>query len=297
MSKKQDALSFVPEYVLCADGKTKIEQRAPNVADYRAFCGMAPELEEYAATQWLNRLLLTEGQDSAEWTAQDRRTALYWLFIHTRDNTIMTQEYQCAHCNQWHTRQIDLVDLSGGITSANRPLKEPLPPELIGEGFIVPLNGHAMMWLEEARNARDEQEPDSEAYEIAHADLRIKELAASMRLNEQPEDLEPVDAFEWNYQRLLTVELNTFTRLAAFIQLTLQDMDHGLESVYVEGEIALVTPAHQCPVKKDEKAALVKQLQADQVPENEWPVTAKEGNTAETRLLLGFHCYNFFPSL
>lgn len=297
MSKKQDPLSFVPEYVLCADGKTKIELRAPNVADYRAFCGMAPELEEYAATQWLNRLLLTEHQDSANWTAQDRRTALYWLFIHTRDNTVMTQEYQCGHCNQAHTRQIDLLDLSSGIVSASRPLKEPLPAELAGDGFVVPLNGHAMMWLEAARNARDEQEPDSEEYEIAHADLRIKELAASVRLDAQPEGLDAVDAFEWNYQHLLTIDLNLFSRLAAFVQLTLQAMDHGLESVYVEGEIALVTPAHQCPVKKDEKAALIKQLKADQVPDSEWPEAAKEGNTAETRLLLGFHCYNFFPSI
>lgn len=297
MTKKQDPLSFVPEYVLCADGKTKIELRAPNVADYRSFCGMSPELEEYTATQWLNRLLLTEGQDSADWTAQDRRTALYWLFIHTRDNTVMTQEYQCDHCKQVHTRQIDLLDLSSSITSASRTLKEPLPPELIGGGFVVPLNGHAMMWLEAARNNRDEQEPDSQEYEIAHADLRIKELAASIHLSEQPEGLEHTDAFEWNYQRLLTVELNTFARLAAFVQLTLQEMDHGLESVYVDGEIALVTPAHTCPVKKDEKAALIKQLQADQVPGSEWPEAAKEGNTAQTRLLLGFHCYNFFPSL
>lgn len=297
MSKKQDPLSFVPQYVLCADGKTKIDLRAPNVADYRAFCGMAPELEEYAATQWLNRLLLTEGQDSADWTAQDRRTALYWLFIYTRDNTVMTQEYHCEHCDQLHTRQIDLLDLSPSIASANRALKEPLPVDLVGEGFVVPLNGHAMMWLEAARNSRDEQEPGSQEYEIAHADLRIKELAAALRLNEQPEGIDAADAFEWNYERLLSIDLNRFARLAAFIQLTLQDMDHGLESVYVEGEIALVTPAHQCPVKKDEKTALIKQLRDDQVPESEWPAVAKEGNTAETRLLLGFHCYNFFPSL
>ncbi len=308
---KHDPLSHIPPYVLCADGKTSIPFRPPYVADYRAFCGLPSELEEHATTDWLNRLMLTEQQNSANWTAQDRRTALYWIYIHVKDSTVVTQEYECEHCGQLHGRQLDLISLSRGINTASVQ-RVPIAVEAVRPGSIVPLNGHAMPWLEIARLQRDEHTEGSPEFEAAHADLRIKEVAAALRFDDYylqsmgeisatselpAKPSSPVDELESNYQYLLTLELTVFGRLAAQVALAMREMDHGLESVYRDGEVSLVTPAHACPVKEEAAAKRRAELLAENVPEADWPAEIKEGNTASTRLLLGFHCYPFFPNL
>jgi hypothetical protein len=288
----------IPVYVLCEDGKTKVPFRAPTVADYRAFCGLSMKMEEAVTTDWLDRLLIDKEQSSANWTAQDRRTALWWIYIHTRQNTVITQSYKCSHCDQTHGRQFDIVELGAGLSSAGRSMMEPIDMPGVKSGAIVPLRGYAMQAIEMARNERDELDPDSAEYEQAHADMRIKEAAASLVFDDEPKGLEFDDLLSQRLEYLMTLDLERqFKPLLAKIALVLRDMHHGLATTYHEGDVSIITPDHTCPVKQSEAKSAVEKLMADGIPESEWPDSVKEGNTAYTSLLLTFQCYQFFPDL
>jgi hypothetical protein len=288
----------IPLYILCEDGKTKVPFNAPTVADYRAFCGLSMKMEEAVATDWLDRLLADKKQSSLNWTVQDRRTALWWIYVHTRESTVITQSYECSHCKQTHGRQYDIVGLGESLTSASRSMKEPITIPGMKSGFIVPLRGHAMQAIEMARNERDELDPDTPEYEQAHADMRIKEIAASLIFDDEPTDLDFDDRLSARVEYLMTLDLERqFKPLLATVALVLREMHHGLATTYLEGEVSIITPDHICPVRDDERKALIKQLEADSVPASEWPEVAKGGNTAKTSLLLNFQCHNFFPDL
>lgn len=291
-------ITSIPTYTLCEDGKTKVSFRAPTVADYRTFCGLSMKMEEAVATDWLDRLLIDKTQSSLNWTAQDRRTALWWIYIHTRQNTVMTQSYECSHCKQTHGRQFDVIELGDGLSTAGRSMMEPIDMPGVKKGYITPLRGEAMQTVELARNDRDELDPDSSEYELAHVDMRFKEAAASLVFFDEPKGADHDELMALRLEYLMTLDLERqFKPLLAKIALVLRDMHHGLATTYYEGNVSIITPDHVCPVKKEEAKSLRAQLQADNIPESDWPVTAKEGNTAITSLLLTFHNHQFFPDL
>lgn len=295
-------LTYMPPYIHCADGKKKTYFRAPTVADYRAFCGMSPDMEEHVATEYLNNQQDKENHpkdywDAALWTASDRRTALYWLYIHTRTDTVITQLYNCTHCKQQHGRQLDLADLIDGITTAGRELKQPIDLPNKGKGYIVPLRGVAMQHVELIRNNRDAID-DDQAWSVANMDLRMYEIAHCIRFSIEDEEISEEDRAEARYNYLLTLDAEKeFKPLAAAVKLTLEQMHHGLASVYFEGAVNLITPIHLCPVKEEEASQRRAELSSENVPVEEWPQEILEGNTAFMRLLLPFRCHHFFPAI
>ena len=211
---------------------------------------------------------------------------------------MITQSYKCSHCDQIHGRQLDVVDLGEGLTTAGRSMMEPIDMPGVKAGYITPLRGEAMQAIELARNERDELDPDSPEYEIAHADMRIKEAAASLVFFDEPKGADHDELIDLRVEYLMTLDLERqFKPLLAKISVVLRDMNHGLAAIYFEGDVSIITPDHVCPVKKEEADALRAQLKADNIPASEWPEMAKEGNTAITSLLLTFHNHKFFPDL
>lgn len=270
----------IQTFELFSDRKTKVYFRAPNVADYRAFVGMSEHLEEMVTTQYLNQLQIPEKYpdnkplDSALWTAEDRRTALFWIFINTHSDTVITQEYECTHCGEIHGRHLDLLELGEYFIESTHSMIERLEVPGVKPGFIKPLRGTAMEHIEQLRNARDDHKESSPQWCVAHADLRLYETAWALSFKDDDKSLSAEEQAKKRYEYLLTLEAEkAFKTVAAQVRQALSDMRHGLMSEYHDGEIKLVTPAHACPNKKegDEKA--------------------------ETILLLPFLYHRFFPAL
>ncbi|QUM78799.1 hypothetical protein HWV00_21235 (plasmid) [Moritella sp. 24] len=250
------------------------------MADYRSFVGLSVYLEEMVATRYLNQLQVPESypdgkiNDSTNWTAEDRRTALYWIYINTRDNTVINQSYECSFCQKEHGRQMDLCDLIPLLVESEHSMTEKLDIPNIKPGYIQPLRGNAVEYLEQLRNTRDELEEDSPEWCVAHADLRIYECAWALKFKDDDKSLSAEDQAENRFEYLLTLDAEkAFKKVAATVRKALSAMRHGLMSEYLDGEYKLVTPPHQCP----------------NIEEGDEPV--------ETVLLLPFRYNNFLPSL
>jgi hypothetical protein len=276
------AIEAIQTFELFEDRKTKVYFRAPTVADYRAFVGMSSRLEEMVTTQYLNQIQIAdrypnkEVLDSALWSCEDRRTALYWIFMNTRDNTIIEQAYLCQHCKKQHARQLDLVDLGAYFIQTKHSMREKLVVANVKDGFIQPLRGNAMEHLEQLRNLRDDHKEDSPEWCLAHTDLRIYELSWALVFNDDDKTLSLDEQATARYNYLLTLEADSkFKQVAAQVRHALSAMRHGLMSEYLDGETRLVTPPHKCPNSEEQEGSEIK----------------------ETILLLPFLYHYFLPTL
>jgi hypothetical protein len=273
-------IEAIQPFELFSDKKTKVFFRAPSVADYRNFVGLDESLEEMITTQYLNNLQIPDKYpdnkplDSANWTAEDRRTALYWVYINTRSSTVITQEYHCQHCSKKHGRQIDLLELGEYFIDTKHSMVERLDVPNVKAGFIKPLRGYAMEHIEQLRNLRDELEEDTAKWCVAHADMRLYETAWAVSFKDDDKDLTNEEQATNRYEYLLTLDAEkAFKPLMAQVRQALGDMRHGLMSEYHDGVIKLVTPPHECP-------------------------NTQEGDEKkQTILLLPFLYNEFFPTL
>lgn len=255
--------------------------RSPTVDDYRKFAGMPTALEEELATQFLNSMqvaeMYQEGEvsDSALWTGQDRRTALYWIYINTRENTVITQKHHCQHCDKPHTRQFDLKELVPMMISNDEVMRLDIAIDGVKAGYIQPLRGNALVHIEEIKNERDMFEEDSPEWCLLHVDLRLYEIAWSLvfEADDRLLSLREQAKARFDYISTLNPE-TTYKKLAAKTRAALEDFGHGLMSEYRAGEFQLVTPLFTCP--ESEKG---------------------EGEPKQTVLLLPFWSNNFLPSL
>ena len=274
----------IEDYQLFKDGKTKVHLRSPDIAIYREFAGFDAHLEEKLTTQYLNIIQVPEAYpdgkvlDSANWSDSDRRTCLYWIFMNTRDNTVITQTYECSHCKQKHGRQLDLVDLAAFMLDSNHSMTDLIAVDGIKPCYIQPLNGHAMEYLESLRNHRNDFEEDSPEWCVAHVDLRLYEVAWAIKFKDDNPELDATDQAEARFEYLMTLEPERqFKKLAAQVRAAQSNMRHGLMTEYQDGEVLLVTPPHLCPIMNKD------------IQEGDDPV--------ETVLLFPFRHNHFLPAL
>ena len=277
----------IEDYKLFENGPLKgacIHFRSPTVADYRHFAGIESHLEESITTQYLNRMQIADMYenkqiiDSATWTAEDRRTALYWIYMNTRENTVITQEYKCKYCDSNHIRQIDLAVLIEYILDNENSMIEKINIDGIKDGYIQPLRGYAVEYLESLRNERDQFDEDSPQWMIAHTDLRLYETAWGLIFKDDDKALSLEEQAEARYEYLLTLSSEKqYKKLAAQVRVAFSNMRHGLMTEYLDGEHNLVTPPHECPIVNED---------------------LKEGDKpAQTVLLLPFWYNHFLPTV
>lgn len=244
--------------------------KQPNVEETLSFLDLNPDLEEKITTDYLNTILVetTAHKNTAKWTAGDRRTALWWIFINIMPESELTFSYQCEHCNSVHIEDINLMMLDEEVTT-HKKLPE-LTTKMSFNGRIMsvtakPLDGEAAAMLEDYRLdllEALEQEDELQAQSI-RANMKVLDVALSV-------DVEQLD-IDQKVKLINTLTIPEVMKLFAFVESAKQELHHGLHTQLTDGKNQIVSPPLLC-----------------QSDDN------KEG--VSSRLLINFRSLDFIPA-
>lgn len=271
----------IPDFPLPSNPKAVIRFRVPTVADALEYAEINPDFEERTTTKYLNSLQKGDVSDSALWTAQDRRTALWWIYIGVHSDPSITFTYECQHCGKDHYQDLDLFELDKTACYLERAPFIESPQETAGKLLpwkIVPLDGRAVELMEIRRAAHlNNLTPNTPEYRAEIVRLRLMEEALQLRLPDDPEDY--AAAAERRLSLLMSMDSATeYPKMAARIRQAHDVLRHGLKTVIDKGEVLLVGTDHPCSTKAKE-------------------VSEDGGNVPFTNLLIGFRPSAFFPQL
>ena len=262
----------IADFPLPSQPDKVIRFRDPTVADSMKFADVGVAFEERTTTEYLNTLQTGAVLDSRFWTAADRRTALWWIYIFSKDDPFITASYECAHCGEMHFYDCDMRLLDEEATVLSRKPSIDVTLSAAGEEYewqIVPLDGRAMENLEVMRG-RLPEDTASQEYANAMAQLRLWEMVYQTRLFYDI-DLEYDAAANKRYDLINRMHLSKeFPLLVARIRQAQDVLKHGLNIQFTDGLANLLLPPHPC--------------------QND-----KEAGTRATRLLLHFRNSYFMP--
>lgn len=235
----------IPEFPLPSDIQTVIRFRVPNVEDSMAIADLNPDLEEAATTAFLNNQQDKEKQggkvfDSALWTGEDRRTALWWIYISTHEDT--TLPYRFTVNGEEHYVDLDLRDLGD---TANTLSIAPVVPITFQAGDqeykakVRPLNGRALEEIELTRIARAGHDENSGRYRTLSNRIAMQELIYSLSIEGEPDDQK--EAEEYRYKLVMGMALETdFRSLFAKVVEARRKLTHGLATSYKDGVYLMI---------------------------------------------------------
>lgn len=238
---------MIPEISLPSNPEKVISLNEATVKDAIDFTDIEDGHEEQVTTLFLNRVQPKSTRvDPKTWTADDRRTVLFWYWLHTAKDTSIALSFSCAHCGESHSFLQDMRLLG----ESYRTLKGGRE-RAIRNGLIVrPMTGEDAEYLERARLSlsilADERGEESGAYRKLEAQIRLLRLLLCLHTKKEPVKLaDRVDARE---KEILAMTTTGFGELAAEVEDALDDMAHGLETVMDKhGELFLLAPPYQCP--------------------------------------------------
>ena len=205
---------------------------------------VSPEHEEALTTKFLNTIQdPVSFTNSALWTADDRRFALYWYSLHTLQDRLLSIPYNCPHCKEPHVNNFDLKSLSenwGEMTG--KPYRE------LNHWRVSPLKGEDLERLELMRLELSVMDKDSPSHRKKQAEIRFETLVAQLS---QPNDLEKNTFTRQDNVRtkLAALSCSQFEKLKGDVNQLQDEMSHGLETEIVNGRILVLAPAHACPVE------------------------------------------------
>ena len=237
---------FIPAFPLPSDISKSIHFRIPTVKDCMTLADLNPDLDEAATTVFLNQQQDREQQggivhNSQEWTGEDRRTALWWIYLATHEDT--TVSYKFVVNGQDKFVDIELKNL--GDTATTLSIKPEVPITFMVAGvehkaLVKPLNGHALEEMELTTNQRQSFDVDSTEYRKLSNKLAMQELVYSLVIDSEPTGKEQAE--EYRYQLVMNLALDTdFRSLVAEVVAAKRKMQHGLMTSYVDGVYLLVT--------------------------------------------------------
>ena len=239
----------IPEFLLPSDINRSIRFNAPTVAEALSFSGRDPDTNEQATTEYLDALQAGKVDPSRNWTAQDRATALWWIFTHSNIDTTMTYSYECDHCGGEHMLDFDMRNLGAEIRVIDGPaFIDGVEISVQGKPFVWrlhPLTGHGMELLEGLRQALPD--PDESGYNRAVVDLRYWEIVFQCELNDEIET-DYTERANSRYALIKTMELDSeFKVLAASIRQMREHLTHGLPITTHKGQSRILITFHPCP--------------------------------------------------
>ncbi|MFH1984775.1 MAG: hypothetical protein ABIL58_23285 [Pseudomonadota bacterium] len=228
---------LIPAFNLPSNPAVEIRLQEATVQVMIDMADINPAREEAATTRFLDAI---SGADSRTWTADDRRFALLWYFVHVETDHSYQVRYECGHCGETHQFTFDLKLLLDGYRDI---LGKPEAKVTVcgKEVTIVPLDGRAMEALELERIGIEAMEAehgvDSVEARKARLQMRLNELLHRIRFA----GVENPDA---HLTGMKIAELRALTDAVAAAE---EKMTHGIESIYDEGIVYLVSPPHACP--------------------------------------------------
>jgi len=237
--------------------------------------------EEKVTTEYLKCLLETPDEDPQLWTVGDRRTALWWIFINSRADTMYTTSYQCPHCGETHYHDFDLRNLDQMIDILDvEPFLNVSVP-VAGEPtewHLHPLDGRAMEYLEMFRANLPPDTPETkEAYAQALIDLRVREFAGYCSLL-AADETDFFASIEQRIELIRSMDISAeFPALAGYVATMQAGTAHGLPIETENGLSLLKTPSHTCTADKYKEVAPV--------------------NRPKTSLLVPFWCMQLIPDM
>lgn len=230
---------LIPPFNLPSNPAVEVRMREATVADCIALADVNPAREEAAATMFLDAVG-GEGADSRKWTADDRRFALLWYFVHTETDHSYQVQYDCGHCGEAHSFTFDLKTLLDSYRPINGKPERALT--VGGQDLVVvPLDGAAMEALELERigveAAEAEHGADSVEARKARLQMRMNELLCRVRFAgvEDPESY------------LVGMSVKRLEALVDAVRNQGPALAHGLETEYEDGRVYFISPLHRCP--------------------------------------------------
>lgn len=241
----------IPAFPLPSNMTKSIYFRVPNVEDGMEFCELNPDFEEASTTEYLNHMQdrdKGEFSDSSYWTGEDRRTALWWIFIASNELGTIPFSYDCAHCKEKHFSDLDMRSLMNTSTVLPKLPNLSVKFTVAGQPYtakVSPLTGEALEYIEQLRNTRDQYQKDTKEWKQAANNMALHELAMALTFPTQPEDKN--EALEWKLNTIKSMHLRTeFAKLSALVEQELRKARHGLLCEYSEGRYHLVAQIDQC---------------------------------------------------
>jgi hypothetical protein len=227
--------------------------REATVADCIDFADANENHEEHVTTLFLNRVQMPETYlDSKHWTAADRRLGLVWYMIHTVSEHTILLPYTCSHCSEEHTWAFDVRDILAEYRSIEGKAERFI--EWNGETIkVVPLSGSAIEELEFMHLAKNNK--DGSIDKRQEAKTRLNRFLFSIDLTSDTET-EMVKRWKNKEQKILAMKSHEFVALAQLVDEKLDEMEHGLNMIEVDGRLHLVTPPHECPNMKGQVTRL-----------------------------------------
>lgn len=281
-------MANIPTIKLPSSG-LPVRFREATLADCLNYCDLNEAFDETLATEYLNSVQDGDVKDSALWTAQDRRLALWWIFICTSKETSIGYEYECKHCGESHLQLLDLLDLDNEATSLT--IEPFFDDKMIFNGVersirLHPYDGRAMTHMEALRIERDSYPLDSKEYAKEDARLKLYEIAHSfdfmpakssffdlMKKKDEPQSFD--EALNEKYAAITSMSrISEFPLLVAATKAAHEKLKHGLNMTVIDGKSHIVSPPMPCETKKDDK-----------------------GEAMVTRLLIPFRCSVFIPTV
>lgn len=263
----------IAKFPLPSNPDKQIVFSQPTVADGLAFASLIETEDEQNTTRYLNKLQGENPDDSARWTVQDRRTALWWIFVNSRTDAVMTFSYECQHCSGLHHADVDMTVLADTVELLTVPpyVETNVPVNGVPTRWILkPLDGRGAELLEEMKATLPDPS-DKARYDVKLAEMRIAEIALCTALEDDSEDFKEAANRRYDIINKMAIE-SEFTPLAARIQLMQRDLRHGLDMVIDKGQARFILPPQRCK-------------------------NAKEGVEANTILHVPFCNHEFIPSI
>lgn len=301
----------IAPFKLPSDDSKVIFFSKPDVETAMEYASCTPDIEESMTTLYLNALQKDEKtfSDSTYWTAQDRRMALWWIYVESNVDLSLTALYECDRCTAAAKKEYERA-IAAGEKAVFKPVQHSIdynaadfqegvswlavaPYQMTNHKFngvdkkvkLVLLNGAAVEGLEKIRASID-LIPDDKENEKAKkglvAEMRMIRLCYQMEIEGEPEGLS--EALKFRYEHLIKMSSgDEFKSLVAKISLMNRQLAHGLDISIVDGVSRIRVP-------KTDVCPMYYQLSDAQ--------KAKESISAyTTQLWINFRNIDLFPNL
>ncbi len=242
----------IPDFQLPSNKEIIVRMREATVSDAIDFSGLSEHMEEAATTLFLDRL-----QDKAkwtnpkDWTAEDRRFALFWYWLNTEKDHDIALTFDCPVCGEQHTQLINYRQFADTYKPIEgRPERE---REFQGKKITVkPINGAGMEALETLRTvvslSEAEHGKDSGQARQARTRLALTELVLMVRWEDEPKE----NGQAIRERRIEQMTITDFQDFATTVYSALAEMKHGLDCEVTEGKVVLLSQPIKCPNRPQE---------------------------------------------